>query len=335
MIYGAILFKTNILDKSDAEKIALAADYFQGVPETLNRFLISIIPVVCASDALSDETLFKIMKNLIANCSNLDENLSAIIEAIVISFGRVIIRRQKVQNKDKKTFVDFELPDSATDGEFDVQEQYYKIASGLVFGDKEIVAKQISEDPILKSFYEKNKKVLAKVNPGVRVQDTATQENALPLILKQRFTLNSENRLLGPEFFSENSIDLPYKIIVMILDKTLSDTVIETSPESSNTSRIYPETFLDKFTYIGHRYLPKPYHLNNLHIIFMQTLFFMYGPDLIFKCEEWLKENFDETPEAMNCYCLWASASLYCSSSFDDVTFDRILSTILAPVPSF
>ena len=36
----------------------------------------------------------------------------------------------------------------------------------------------------------------------------------------------------------------------------------------------------------------------------------------------------------MDCYCLWMAASLYCSAWFDDATFDRILVSIMAPVPS-
>jgi hypothetical protein len=161
------------------------------------------------------------------------------------------------------------------------------------------------------------------------VQDVKNTENALPLQLKQRPRLNPQNRLLAPSFFPTDSLDLPYGAITMILDKTL--TAVDGKPDHASTSIMY---LLGRFTTIKHKRLQESFPRHQLQVGFLQELFFLYGPNLIFKCEDWFRENFNESAECMDCYCLWMAASLYCSAWFDDATFDRILVSIMAPVPS-
>lgn len=139
LIYENALTKAKILDKSGAEGIAAAENYFSGPIDTINSFLAKIVPVACASDALTDGTLFKIIQNLIAHYSNTDSNISCLIETIVITFTRVIAKRLKGSRDAKTTFVDFEKPDSVDDPDYDVHEQFYKIANALFFGHKDLL----------------------------------------------------------------------------------------------------------------------------------------------------------------------------------------------------
>jgi hypothetical protein len=141
IIYQNILAKAKILDKSGAEGIASAENYFSGPIDTISSFLTKILPVTCASDALSNETLFRIIQNLIGHYSNIDSNIGCLIETIVITFTRVIAKRLKGSRDAKTTFVDFEKPDSVDDPDYDVHEQFYKIANALFFGHKDLLDK--------------------------------------------------------------------------------------------------------------------------------------------------------------------------------------------------
>lgn len=141
LIYEKILAKAKILDKSGAEGIASAENYFSGPIDTISSFLTKILPITCASDALSNETLFRIIQNLIGHYSNTDSNIGCLIETIVITFTRVIAKRLKGPRDTKTTFVDFEKPDSVDDADYDVHEQFYKIANALFFGHKDLLDK--------------------------------------------------------------------------------------------------------------------------------------------------------------------------------------------------
>jgi hypothetical protein len=154
----------------------------------------------------------------------------------------------------------------------------------------------LSDDANLRAFYDKNQEALTKIHPDTRVIDVKNTENALPLMLKQRPRLNPENRLLAPDFFPTDSLDLPYGAIKMILDKTLA--AVDGQPDDPS-----PEVMLVliRFTTIDINRLQVTFQRHQLQVGFLQELFFLYGPELIFKCEDWFKENFDESSEFMDC----------------------------------
>jgi hypothetical protein len=154
----------------------------------------------------------------------------------------------------------------------------------------------LSDDPNLRAFYDKNQEALTKIHPDTRVIDVKNTENALPLMLKQRPRLNPENRLLAPEFFLTDSLDLPYGAIKMILEKTLA--AVDGQPDDPSPPVMF---LLMRFTTLDHKRLQGTFKRHQLQVGFLQELFFLYGPELIFKCEDWFKENFDESSECMDC----------------------------------
>jgi hypothetical protein len=108
----------------------------------------------------------------------------------------------------------------------------------------------LSDDPHLRAFYDKNQEALTKIHPDTRVIDVKNSENALPLMLKQRPRLNPENRLLAPEFFPTDSLDLPYGAIKMILDKTLA--AVDGKPDNPSPKYMF---LMCSFTTLDHKRL--------------------------------------------------------------------------------
>ena len=69
------------------------------------------------------------------------------------------------------------------------------------------------------------------------------------------------------------------RVIEIILTKILEDLENKQAPETNIYSNLYPQSFLQCFTYIGHTQLASIKADHKLHIIFLQELFFIYGPE--------------------------------------------------------
>jgi hypothetical protein len=73
-LYMMILQRAIIQDQPEAEAIAERANYFKNSRDSLNEFLIKITPLMCVCDSLGDDTLGRLITNLLENYSSIDED---------------------------------------------------------------------------------------------------------------------------------------------------------------------------------------------------------------------------------------------------------------------
>lgn len=235
------------------------------------------------------------------------------------------MRKRKPACADKKTYIDFVAADG--DVETDLHEQFFKIINLLVFGDQEAIKARLESDASLKDFYYRNEGVLSKLNKDSRVPESLKLINSLPMILKSRETMAESNRIFGDEFYPEGSLDAPARIIDIILTKTIDEIENNTSKQINPLSRSYAPAFLANFSRITHTKMSTLKTYSQLHVIFIQRLFMIYGPDLVWKSQEFFETNKDksETAEYANSFHIWACAALAASSAFDEPTYEKIL----------
>jgi len=90
---------------------------------------------MCVVDGLSDESLGKLIANLLENYSSIDEDLNGVIEVVVVTFVRCIMRKRKPAPEEKKTYLD--LIGGPEDDEWDLHEQFFQISAALMFEESD------------------------------------------------------------------------------------------------------------------------------------------------------------------------------------------------------
>ena len=265
-------------------------------------------------------------------------------------------RRKKSRAKHDKSIRKFIYLNGIIRKDCDILDNFFKIASNILYGETEIFNKKLQEDKILNEFYQANQEELKNFNSDTMllrlVHSSFTHK--IPLVSDKTFLLN-ECSLSGKYKLKESpskhnkkfsfteslNDDLnkegldPSTISALKTIESFFTEMLEIIDEENQNIDIFFELFdselQSKITFVDEELM-----LDNVdsrvNTLFLEKLFLFYGPELIFETCKFLnnEENLKKynTEEYANCLFVFINASLKAASYMDEKTFDQVFDLI-------